>query len=461
MAEKILLIVDDEKNTREGLRLYFEENYDVYLAGNIEQSKKILKELNVDILLTDLKLGSDDGMDLVDFVFNTNKKKDPKTICIMMTAYGSVDIAVKAMRRGVYDFVTKPLNLEELNLVIKRAVYGQKLQEENKILNEKIEEKYSIGNLLGKSQASKDLVSIIKQIADTKATVLIEGESGTGKELVAYSIHGLSSRSKRNMVVVNCAALPLNLLESELFGHEKGAFTGAITKRIGRFEEANGGTLFLDEIGEIDQIVQVKLLRAIGEKTIERVGGNKAINVDVRLITATNKNLEQMVKDGDFREDLFFRLNVLKIDIPSLRERKEDLLLLAKAFLKEFNDENGKDIRKISEDVYKILLNYNWPGNIRELRTIMERGVILSKNDELDLNSLPINIINYKPEKESSITEKSESNSNIEELNLEKLEIETIKKALLRTEGNVSMASSLLGISRRTLHRKIKLLNIN
>src|SRR6478672_4766450 len=299
-----VLIVDDEKHTRDGLRRLLENDYDVYVAADIAGAMDVLEREQVDVLLTDLRLGSEDGMTLIDRALKMSRPP----ICIMMTAYGSVDVAVEAMKRGAYDFVTKPLNLDKVELLIARAVQSRKLEQENRALREQVDERYGLENIWGDSPALHDVLETIKQVAPSSANVLIEGESGTGKELAAHAIHNLSRRNKAKFVVVHCAALSPQLLESELFGHEKGAFTGAHERRIGRFEQANGGSLFLDEIGEIDSATQVKLLRFLGERTFERVGSGKTITADVRLIAATNKNLAELVRAGSFREDLFYRL---------------------------------------------------------------------------------------------------------------------------------------------------------
>src|SRR3982751_3885834 len=331
--QSTVLIVDDEKHTREGLRRLLENDYDVYIAGDITGAMDVLEREQVDVLLTDLRLGSDDGMMLIDRALKMSRTP----ICIMMTAYGSVDVAVEAMKRGAYDFVTKPLNLDKVELLIARAVQSRKLEQENRALRQQVEERYGLENIWGDSPALHEVLETIKQVAPSSANVLIEGESGTGKELAAHAIHNLSRRNKEQFVWVHCAALSPQLLESELFGHEKGAFTGAHERRIGRFEQANGGTIFLDEIGEIDGTTQVKLLRVLSEeRSFERVGGNQTLRADVRLIAATNKNLEQLVKEGKFRDDLFFRLNVVRITMPPLREGKEDVPILARGFLRHF-----------------------------------------------------------------------------------------------------------------------------
>src|SRR5467141_655872 len=335
-----ILIVDDEKHTRDGLRRLLENEYDVYVAADIAGASDVLEREQIDILLTDLRLGNEDGMMLIDRAL----KMPHPPICIMMTAYGSVDIAVEAMKRGAYDFVTKPLNLDKVEMLIARALGAQKLEQENRTLRQQVDERYGLENIIGDSAALREVLDTIRQVAPSSASVLIEGESGTGKELAAHAIHNLSRRNKAKFVAVHCAALSPTLLESELFGHDRGAFTGAHERRIGWIEQAQGGTLFLDEIGEIDASIQIKLLRFLGERTFARVGSNKTLTADVRLIAATNKNLEELVKTGAFREDLFFRLRVVEIWLPPLRERPEDLPLLAQTFLREFAQENNKPV---------------------------------------------------------------------------------------------------------------------
>src|ERR1700746_821495 len=342
-----ILIVDDEKHTRDGLRSLLEDNYDVYVAADIAGAIDVLDREQIDVLLTDLRLGNEDGMTLIDRAL----KMPRPPVCIMMTAYGSVDVAVEAMKRGAYDFVTKPLNLDKVEMLIARAVQGRKLEQENRALREQVDERYGLKNIWGDSPALHEVLDTIKQVAPSSANVLIEGESGTGKELAAHAIHNLSRRNKAKFVVVHCAALSPQLLESELFGHEKGAFTGATERRIGRFEQANGGTIFLDEVGEIDTSIQVKLLRVMGDQhAFERGGGNQTLHADVRVIAATNKNLEKLVQEGKFRDDLFFRLNVVRITMPPLRERKEDVPLLVRGFLRHFCKENGKSLLELTSD---------------------------------------------------------------------------------------------------------------
>src|SRR6201997_4925807 len=309
----------------------------------------------------------------------------------MMTAYGSVDIAVEAMKRGAYDFVTKPLNLDKVEMLIARALGSKKLEQENRTLRQQIDERFGLENILGESLALREVLDTIRQVAPSSANVLIEGESGTGKELAARAIHNLSRRNKAKFVTVHCAALSPTLLESELFGHEKGAFTGAHERRIGRFEQASGGTIFLDEVAEIPLATQVKLLRVISEeRAFERVGGNQTLRADVRLIAATNKNLEQLVREGKFRDDLFFRLNVVRITMPPLRDRKEDIPILVRGFLRHFFKANDKPLLDLTSDAMDALLTYDWPGNIRELRTAIEHGVVMATGPKITLRDLPM-----------------------------------------------------------------------
>ena len=451
-----LLIVDDERATREGLRTALEEEFDIYLASNTKEAMFILKNEPIELLLTDLRLGGDSGMDLID---SASKISSPPVI-LMMTAYGSVNTAVEAMRRGAFHFVTKPLNLDEVEMLLKRALRTRTLEKENTQLSQQVKKGGSLSRIIGKSPEIKRVTELIEQVAPTRATVLIEGESGTGKEVVANTIHLLSGRPTSKLVVVNCAALSPQLLESELFGHEKGSFTGAAQKRIGRFEQADGGTLFLDEIGEIDQTTQVKLLRVLSERSIERVGSNTPIKVVVRLIAATNRNLRQMVDEGKFREDLYFRLHVVSITMPTLRERPEDIVLMANAFLKEFAEENQRPLKPLTDEALHSLISYNWPGNVRELRTAIEHGVVMSNDNDIASKHLPsflqeprnIPITATKPEQKALAAPA--------DFNLHVLESTAIRGALAQTDDNRTKAAELLGISRRTLQRKIKELGL-
>jgi two-component system, NtrC family, response regulator AtoC len=452
-----ILIVDDEKHTRDGLRRLLENDYDVYVAGDITSAMNVLEREHVDLILTDLRLGPEDGMQLIERAL---KMPDPP-ICIMMTAYGSVDTAVEAMKRGAYDFVTKPLNLDKVELLISRALRDRKLVEENRTLRQQVDERYGLENIIGESPALHEVLNTIRQVAPSNANVLIEGESGTGKELAAHAIHNLSRRNKAKFVAVHCAALSPTLLESELFGHEKGAFTGAHERRIGRFEQASGGTIFLDEVAEIPLATQVKLLRVISEeRTFERVGGNQTLRADVRLIAATNKNLEQLVKEGKFRDDLYFRLNVVRIVMPPLRDRKDDIPLLVRTFLRQFSKANDKEVVDVTPEAMNALLTYNWPGNVRELRTAIEHGVVMATGSKITVRDLPPSLRQAAgatlPRGISAAKAFGEKSS---PLDLHETERKLILQALATTNGNVTAAAKKLGISRRTLHRKINELN--
>jgi two-component system response regulator AtoC len=448
-----ILIVDDEKHTRDGLRRLLEDEYDTYVAEDIRGAMDVLEREPIDVMLTDLRLGGDDGMVLIERAL----KLPHPPVCIMMTAYGSVDTAVEAMKRGAYDFVTKPLNLDKVEMLIARALASRKMEQENRALRQQVDKRYGLENIIGESPALHEVLDTIRQVAPSAANVLIEGESGTGKELAAQAIHNLSRRNKAKFVTVHCAALSPQLLESELFGHERGAFTGAHERRIGRFEQANGGTIFLDEIGEIDASTQVKLLRVISEeRAFERVGGNQPLRADVRLIAATNKNLEKLVAEGKFRDDLYFRLNVVHITMPPLRERKEDIPLLVRSFLRHFCKVNEKPLLELTADAMNALLTYSWPGNVRELRTAIEHGVVMARGTKLTLRDLPPNArAATGAELPGGITPAKAFGEKSSALDLHETEKRLIMQALATTNGNITKAAKKLGISRRTLHRKI------
>ena len=451
-----ILIVDDEKHTREGLRASLEDSFDVYIAASSGEARAVLDREHVDLMLTDLRLGGEDGMALIEEVL----KRPHAPIVIMMTAYGSVDAAVEAMKRGAYDFITKPLNIDRVEILIRRALRSQQVEEEVVQLKQKVEKKFGgLERLIGESVAMEEVFETVKQVAPTRATVLIQGESGTGKELVAQALHSLSGRPKDKFVTVHCAALPEQLLASELFGHEKGAFTGAIERRVGRFEQANGGTIFLDEIGEIDAATQVKLLRVLSEeRSFERLGSNTSMKVDVRVVAATNKDLAQLVREGKFRDDLFFRLNVVTLDLPPLRARKEDLPLLVRSFLAHSAQENGKTVTELTSEAMAAVQRYDWPGNVRELRTAVEHGVVMATGAKVTLRDLPPAVRaaggaggpgsgKFAPPRELAL----DVHANEEAL---------ILQALDSTGGNVTHAARKLGISRRTLHRKLNQMKV-
>ncbi len=463
MKSKTILIVDDEKHTRDGLRASLEDDvsFDVYTAADLAGAMSMLETESVDLLLTDLRLGADDGMTLIDRAL---KMPNPP-VCMMMTAYGSVDTAVEAMKRGAYDFVTKPVNLDRLEVMVRRALRSREVESENTELRQQVERRSGKGleTLIGRSAVMETVFDTVRQVAATRATVLIEGESGTGKELIARALHNLSNRAKAKFVAVHCAALPGNLLESELFGHEKGAFTGAMERRVGRFEQADGGTLFLDEIGEINPETQVKLLRLLGERTFERVGGNASISADVRLVAATNKHLETLVAEGKFRDDLFYRLNVVRIHMPPLRERREDVPLMVQAFLKQSCQENDKPLRELTSDAMNRLMAYPWPGNVRELRAAVDHGVVLATGPKITLRDLPAAVRQWMGEEPgSSPTMPGPGQppaAPVSPLNIHEREHDLIRRALQETGGNITDAAARLGISRRTLHRKLKQMN--
>ena len=444
-----LLIVDDEKPTRDGLRAALEDRYDIYVAEDMASALRLLEQEHFQVLLTDLRMPGEDGMQLI----RRAKALNRPPVCLLMTAYGSEDIAVQAMKEGADDYIPKGrLQLDELEMRIARALKGQQLEEENVELKKELSSKFGVENLIGESPAMREVFDTIQQVAPTQATVLLLGDTGTGKEMVAKAIHQLSQRAKKPMVTVHCAALAANLLESELFGHEKGAFTGANERRIGRFEQANGGTLFLDEIGEIDASIQIKLLRLLGERSFERLGSNKTISTDVRLISATNKDLAERVKAGVFREDLYYRLNVVKIRLPSLRERISDVPLLAQAFVNEFAKLNGKPVGGLSAEALEVMMNYGWPGNVRELRAAMERAVVFCRGECVTIRDLPGEVRSGV----SALAGVSTGEAAIKgEMTVKDAERELIVNALKDCGGNRTLAAKKLGISRRTLHRKL------
>ncbi len=448
-----LLIVDDEKTTREGLRAALEDRYDVYLADDARSAMELLEHEHFDVLLTDFRLPNEDGMKLI----SRAKSLLKPPICILMTAYGSEEIAVEAMKRGADDYIAKGrLQIDELEMRIARALRHQNLEVENVSLRKQLDEKFGIENVIGEAPVMQEVFEIVKQVATARTTVLLLGESGTGKELFAKAIHQLSPRAKQPMVTVHPAGLPPTLLESELFGHEKGAFTGAHERRIGRIEQAQGGTLFLDEIGEIDATIQIKLLRFLGERTYERLGSNKTLTADVRVIAATNKDLEAMVKAGTFREDLYFRLNVVPIRLPPLRERVTDVPLLAQAFLREFAKENNKPVADFTADAIEMLMAYHWPGNVRELRTAIEHAVVLCRGERITARDLPPSV-RAGAASASADPQRMLARS---DLTVKEAEKQLLIRALKETNGNRTLAAKKIGISRRTLHRKLHTYNL-
>jgi two-component system response regulator AtoC len=440
----VVLIVDDEKNSREGLARALRRSYDVLLAEGAQRALNLLKETPVDVVLSDVRMPGLDGMTLLRRALT----KTPPPIVILLTAYGTIEMAVEAMKQGAYDFLPKPVDLDRLDILLQRALRERAMEAENRRLHEQLNSRFGLDEIIGQSAAMQEVFDTIRQVAPTRATVLIQGESGTGKELVARAIHRLSPRNRGPFVAVHCAALSQNLLESELFGHEKGAFTGAVEQRRGRFELADGGTLFLDEIGEIDPSIQVKILRVLEERRFERVGGQETLEVDVRLVAATNRDLKKMVTDGKFREDLFYRLYVVVVQLPPLRERASDIPLLIDHFIKQFAQSHAKPVDGITSEAVELLSAYSWPGNVRELKNVIERMVVLSKGGKLSARDIPGGI------KESGARPQGILAA-ADDLTLEEAEKRLIIRALRVHDGNVTKAAEQLGISRRTLHRKI------
>jgi DNA-binding NtrC family response regulator len=444
----VILIAEDEKNTREGLEQSLNRKYQVIQADNGEKALRLLAETSVDVLLTDLRMPGMDGLTLVRRAI----AHESQPVCIVLTAYGSIETAVEAMKVGAYDFLTKPLNLDQLEIVIERALHSRQLESENRSLRTQLDKKFGLEAIVGRTPVMEELFKLIRQVAPSRATVLIQGESGTGKELVAHAVHNLSPRARGPFIAVHCAALPPNLLESELFGHEKGAFTGAVERRRGRFELAEGGTLFLDEISEIEPAIQVKLLRVLEEWKFERVGGQETLETDIRLVTATNSDPKKLVQDGKLRNDLFYRLNVVTINLPPLRERRDDIPLLARHFMQEFARENNRKIEDINPDVLAALTAYPWPGNVRELKNVIERMVVLGRGLRLTLRDLPV--LGRETDHSAQITPAGSvplPAGSIKETNRR-----MIMAAIEAAGGNRTLAAKNLGISRRTLHRKLR-----
>ena len=439
-----ILIIEDEKNTREGLEKALCLDYDVTLAEDGVKGLEILRRQNFDIALTDLRMPGIDGME---FTRQASQIANAPLI-IMLTAYGSIEVAVEAMKAGAYDYLTKPINLDNLELLIKRGIEKRHLSQENKRLRDELN-KAQETRMIGEAPCMQKVFDDIRQMASAKTTVLVTGESGTGKELVADSLHCFSNRKEKPFVIVHCAALNANLLESELFGHEKGAFTGATERKIGRLEKADGGTVFLDEIGEIDTATQIKLLRVLETKVFERVGGTTPIKVDVRIICATNRDLKNECTLGNFREDLYYRLSILKIHLPPLRERTKDVVLLLNHYLEHFTMENGKRISGITPDAMTLLCAYSWPGNVRELRNIVERMVVMSPGEVLSISDIPADI-------RQALVGVSQKTEDPETLDVTTNERHLVEQALIKCDNNVTKAAQMLGMSRRTLHRKLK-----
>lgn len=436
-----LLIVDDELHVRESLsRWFIEDGYEVETAGDAKEALSILSKKPCDVVVTDIKMPGMDGVELLKRVLDVA----PSVAVVLITAYASVQTAVEALKEGAYDYITKPFDPEHLSRVVEKACAQKKLSDENLILKERIAQ--AIPKLIvGKSAAMQKVFNLVEAVASTDTTVLIEGESGTGKELLARLIHAKSERCFGPLIALNCGALPEGVLESELFGHEKGSFTGAISRRKGKLELADGGTLFLDEIGEIPPKVQVELLRAIEDKKVVRVGGSDDVSTDFRIICATNKDLGELVKNGIFREDLFYRINVFKIKVPPLRERKEDILILAESFLSKLKESMGRKVDGFSEDAKELILLHDWPGNVRELVNSIERALVLCREGKIKKEHLPIRVESVRKEESGFVPE-----------SMEEMERRHIEGVLKYCGHNVSKAAKILNIDRVTLYNKIK-----
>ena len=445
--KRSILICDDEKNIRSGLAMAMElEGYESIEATDGQDAWDKINKMGVDLVITDLRMPRMSGEDLLRKIIGAY----PRMPVIILTGHGTIETAVEAMRGGAVDFFTKPVDLDRLSLVVRKALSDTDLYAEHERLKEEVQQlkaRNRYDRIIGKSQKMVELMDTVSQVAPTKASVLITGESGVGKELVADAIHELSNRSKGPFIKVHCAALTASLLESELFGHEKGSFTGAVKEKKGRFELADGGTIFLDEIGEIDAQTQVKLLRVLQERQFERVGGEKSITVDVRIVCATNRDLPKEIEKGNFREDLYYRLNVVHLDVPPLRERKDDIPLLMTSFLQQFNSENGRSIEAFSNQAKRALLGYEWPGNIRELRNCIESAVVLARTSVIEVEDLPVHI--GKAQNTSSVSLEVG-------ITLAEAEKQLIISTLASCAGNKTKAAEVLGIGRKTLHRKLQ-----
>ena len=448
MDKARILIVDDERSTLDAMCRFLRRRFEVTGANDGSEAVKLIAGNDYDLILTDLRMPGTDGME----VLEASLEKTPQPLCIILSAYGTVENAVEAVKRGAFDFVMKPVNLEQLTLILDRALATRKLQSENRELKAKLSQEKKSGNIVATSRIMQSIMELVKQVAPSRATVLLTGESGTGKEVIAKALHDESFRTGK-FVAVHCAALPATLLESELFGHEKGAYTGATEMRKGRFELAAGGTLFLDEIGEIDLSTQVKLLRVLESRTFERLGGSETLTSDVRIVAATNRDLAKMVAEGSFREDLYYRLNVVSIKLPGLRERKEDIPLLVRHFVNMVCADNNLPPLQITPEAMALLEKYDYPGNIRELRNTVERMVVLARTSTLDIADIPQPIIDFQLN--NSVHTPLNDIDHTEKLDLNGNERKLIEQALSTAGGNRTKAAEILGISRRTLHRRL------
>jgi DNA-binding NtrC family response regulator len=443
-----LLVIDDEERQRELLTEYLTNNgHKTRGAENGEMALEMLKEDGAEAAFVDMRMPRMDGLTFI----KRSLELYPDLAIVIMTAYGTVESAVEAMKAGAFDYLLKPIDLEHIELILSKIEEKQRLIAENRYLKRKLEEVEVPEGIIGQSKAIKSVLADVSRVAQTDATVLIRGESGTGKELVAAAIHNASPRAKGPFLAVNCASLPETLLESELFGHERGAFTGASARRLGRFELAHKGTIFLDEIGDISPAIQVKLLRVLETRTIQRLGSGKDINVDIRILTATNRDLESRMQNGQFREDLFYRLNVIPLTIPPLRERRDDILQLTEHFIKKYSGKNNKTVKGITAEAKDLLLNHSWPGNVRELENLIERAIVLAPGDVIDVKDLDP-FIAQRP---------AGTTPGFDNLNLEHIEKLAIIEALKRTDGSLVKAAEILGIHRNSIRLKIKKYGIN
>jgi DNA-binding NtrC family response regulator len=447
MEKPRILLVDDDKNTANGLRkILLQDGYDTSCTYTGKEASNLIETEHFDIVITDMKLPDISGFSIIEKV----KKKDIDIAVVMITAFSSIQTAIDAMKKGADDYLTKPVNIEELELILKKIWEKRLLIIQNKELKQKLNDKYNFSGIIGNTPEIQLIFKTITEIAPTAATVLIYGDTGTGKELIANAIHYSSDRRDKPFITLHCASLSEGVLESELFGHEKGAFTGAISQRRGRFELANGGSLFLDEVGEMNSHVQIKLLRVLETGKFERVGGEKTFESDVRIIAATNKDLEKEIKEGRFREDLYYRLNVINLKLPSLIERKEDIGLFIDNFLIKYSKKNRKNIKGLTPQSAKLLNNYDWPGNVRELENAIERAVVMARNEYVEPNDLPSNI-NVNTKKSRKETFRIPSGATMKEIE-KKVIIETLQT----TNGSKSKAAKILGISTRKIEYKIK-----
>ena len=449
-ADISILAVDDDINMLAMLEKFLKRaGYTVDTTSDSLKAMSLVDEKNYDIVITDIQMPRATGMDLLRRIRELQKD----TMVVMITAFGSVDSAVNAMKAGAYDYVSKPFNIDEILALLERATQQRRLQREVELLRQEVERKYSFSNIIGKSKAMQDIFSLIQRLSHARSNVLITGRSGTGKELIAKALHYNSERRTMPLVTVNCSAIPESLLESELFGHEKGAYTGAITSRRGLFETANGGTLFLDEIGDMPLGSQSKLLRVVETGEVRPVGSDEVKKVDVRVIAATHRDLKELIKHDQFREDLFYRLNVISIQVPDLKERPEDVQILVEHFMKKYGEQFGKPNIRITHEASAILFKYTWPGNVRELENVIERSIALSASEVVDSKDLPDHLFQMKPG--DLIDDLATEN-----MPLTEVEKRYIVKVLQRTNWHQSKAAQILGIDRKTLYRKIKEYNL-